>query len=337
MGVYVHGYHQFLPSVFKTEQVSVIKNLSFKSGELEPDINDPFYPNRSDVKIMRSDVIASILSINHLLSKFNSTVSREDFSLFTASGVFIEKIENHTKHLVKVYQEITETTSTQEVLQKIYRGSPPLLALQTLTNSAMSFIAQYTGIKGNNFTFGTTSASGFHAIKAGFDQVLFEKGIAVAAGANVAGAHSFLMNMPFRLNSENWFESASAASLILSDNSENAICAISEIKSSTVTGTLSEKRKESKWNIISEKNNADALLISGAFTSQENQDDINWCNKFYPHTLSAFDQTGNTGSCNAFNSIIQGIKLIQQGKKRVDIADRDIYGVEHLVTIKAVQ
>lgn len=334
MGVYIHGYHHFLPSRFSIEQVSELKNLTFKSGELELNSQDPFFPNRSDVKIMRTDVIASILSINHLLSKFHAAISREDYSLFTASGVFIEKIENHTKHLVKVYQEITETTSTEEVLQKIYRGSPPLLALQTLTNSAMSFIAQYTGIKGNNFTFGTTSASGFHALQAGFDQVFFEKGISIVAGANVGGAHSFLMNLPFRKENDNWFESQSAASLILSDNPDNALCKISKIKTARIKGMLSETDKENNWQIFSEKH-ADTLIVSGAFTNEENENTINHCKNYYSQVLSTFDRIGNTGSCNVFNSTIEAIHLIEKGSKQVDIADRDIYGVEHLISIEA--
>ena len=54
--------------------------------------------------------------------------------------------------------------SNEHKIRKIYRSCPPLIALETLTNSTMSYVAQYSGLKFHNATFGNTSQSFYMAI-----------------------------------------------------------------------------------------------------------------------------------------------------------------------------
>ena len=75
-----------------------------------------------------------------------------------ACQIYLTKISNEIK-------KFTKETTDEEKVKKIYRASPPLVALETLTNSTMSFIAQYAGFKNENTTFGNTSISAYYAIK----------------------------------------------------------------------------------------------------------------------------------------------------------------------------
>ena len=158
------GIKNHVASHFETEVVSETHGKSFRSGSIVLDTTSPYFPKRGDEKIMRQDTKAAIILINELLDAFAVGLDRDEMGLYVASGVFIENFEKHLGHLVSVFEHIIEAKDEAEKLFSIYRASPPLLALQTLTNSTMSFIAQYTGIKGNNATFGTSSSAGFDAI-----------------------------------------------------------------------------------------------------------------------------------------------------------------------------
>jgi hypothetical protein len=164
MSVSILGYHQILPSSFINHPVSQIENLKFSCWRNFAGPRFAYFFQIVAMKRLCVPMWLPLLSPSiHCLKNLEHLTTRDDFALYVASGVFIEKIENHTKHLIKVYEELNEQSTAQETMQKVYRGSPPLLALQTLTNAAMSFISQYSGIKGNNATFGTTSISGFYA------------------------------------------------------------------------------------------------------------------------------------------------------------------------------
>lgn len=336
MNAYVLGYHQILPTKFELTRVSELEDLSFYSGQLELDRADKYYPDRSDEKIMRQDVIASVIAVNTLLEKCKIGKEREDFSLFVASGVFIEKIEQHVRHITKVYEELTESSTTKETMQKLYRGSPPLLALQTLTNSAMSFISQYAGIKGNNATFGTNSIAGFHAIEEGANDVFFNKRSAVVSASNVAATHSYLMNSTLTDSRKNWKESAAAACLLLGNNSvsQKSLCKISHLKTVPNSEQLKNGNIERSWKTLIPEGKPDALIFSGTYTDSVFEKDKIYCEKICKETFSNFNEFGNLGPVNSLVSIIDGIELIQNGYTKIDILDRDIYGNETLIRIE---
>lgn len=336
MNAYVLGYHQILPTKFELARVSELEDLSFYSGQLELDRTNKYFPNRSDEKIMRQDVIASVIAVNTLLEKCKIGKEREDFSLFVASGVFIEKIEQHVRHITKVYEELTELSTPKETMQKLYRGSPPLLALQTLTNSAMSFISQYAGIKGNNATFGTNSIAGFHAIEEGVNDVMFRGRYAVVSASNVAATHSYLMNSTLTDTQKNWKESAAAACILLRNNSINqkSLCKISKLKTVSNLAQLENKKIEQSWQSLIPESKPDAIIFSGAYTNSVFEEDKKYCETLCKETFSRFNEYGNLGPTNTLISLIDGIELIQKGYSKIDILDRDIYGNETLIRIE---
>jgi hypothetical protein len=336
MSVSILGYHQILPAGFSNQHVSQIENLSFLAGEILLDRSSPFFPNRSDEKIMRIDVVASIIAINSLFEKFKTEAVRDDFSLYVASGVFIEKIENHTKHLIKVYEELNEQSTAQETMQKVYRGSPPLLALQTLTNSAMSFISQYTGIKGNNATFGTTSISGFYALHEAYNSTFFDTTPSVVCATNGGGAHSYLMNSPMYENKVGWKESTAVACLLLGKNDAGmkSVCEITALKTTPFKSQLENQTIKRGWADLISESKAELVIFSGAFTASEQLRDKEYCDAHWSRSLSLFDEFGNMGTANSIASIIKGIELLESNFSKIDIVDRDIYGSESWIRIE---
>lgn len=336
MSVSILGYHQILPSNFRVQLVSQIENLSFISGELELDRASAFFPGRSDEKIMRTDVVASIISINTLFENFKITEPFDNYALYAATGVFIEKIENHTRHLIRAYEELNEESTPAEITKKLYRGSPPLLALQTLTNSVMSFISQYTGIKGNNATFGTTSVSGFYALQEAYNTSWFDGTNSVVCAANVAGAHSYLMNSPMYGDKSDWRESAAVGCLLIgkSKSETPACCKITHVKNNAVKNHLQNELIQRNWAEMIPDISADMVLFSGAFNTAEQKLDKNYCEKHWTLSDSLFDEFGNMGAANVINSVIRGIQLLEKGYNKIDIVDRDIYGSESFVRIE---
>jgi hypothetical protein len=336
MSVSILGYHQILPSSFINHPVSQIENLSFLAGEILLDRDSPFFPNRSDEKIMRTDVVASIIAINSLFEKFKTSDSRDDFALYVASGVFIEKIENHTKHLIKVYEELNEQSTAQETMQKVYRGSPPLLALQTLTNAAMSFISQYTGIKGNNATFGTTSISGFYALHEAFNATFYDAAPSVVCASNGGGAHSYLMNSPMYDNKDGWKESTAVGCLLLGKKEAHlkSFCEITALKTTPFKSQLENQKIKRTWADLVSEPKAELVIYSGAFTPAEQLNDTEYCKIHWSQSLSLFDEFGNLGTANSVASIITGIALLDGRYSKIDIVDRDIYGSESWIRIE---
>lgn len=336
MSVYIAAYEELLPAYFETEVVSKNYPYGFLSGKLALDQSSEFYPSRSDLKIMRSDVVASILVTNKMLKEHSGNLNRNECGLFVASGVFLESSNTSFDHLLNVYKEYEKIEDKSERTKKIYRASPPLLALQTLTNSSMSFIAQYTGIKGNNSTFGTTSFSGILALQQAFQDAAFDQKSSVVCTANCGGIHSFLMNLPHVNYHSSWKENATAASILIQPNrNEKTRCEISHVK--TYYGEERECvlqiLKEIKSTHDQEKN----LIISGAFTEIEAK---RISDLFYQKDtiiLNAFEIYGNSGASNMLLNVGLAIKLFEEKKiEMAHLIDKDCLGRLSYLRLKKV-
>ena len=69
---------------------------------------------------MRTDTKASIIVMKEMFEKSDITINREDMALFVASGVFIENVETHLGHLVKVFGK--NTTRRVQIFFKTRRA-----------------------------------------------------------------------------------------------------------------------------------------------------------------------------------------------------------------------
>jgi hypothetical protein len=329
MEVFITGHNCNLANKFTKIEASVIQETKFTFGELFLERNSEFFPGRSDEKIMRDDVKSSIVAVNEMLLKFGNKQIEDNTDLFVANGVFIEDTSIHLDRILNVYNQIGNTSSEIEKIKKLYQAAPPLLALQTLTNSAMSFIAQYTNIKGNNSTFGNTSNSGYLAIHKGIQSLQFkENGRTVVCASNCAGVQSFLTFSSFYSNTDNWKESATSACLLFEKNNagQSNLCRITKMKNHNSVVFLDQKEEEENYLKLLDGKLADYCIFSGAYTMFDYEKNKKYFQTLYKKSFSYFSEYGSFGSANVVMSVIKAIELIAQGIEQIDIFDRDPYG-----------
>lgn len=329
--MYIYGSEILLPHNFNSEVVSELKHTSFSSGKMVLDKNHPSYPERSDEKIMRQDTVASILCTSDLINNCTINLDKNDTGLFVGSGVFIENVEKHLGHLTRIYDKIKDETDNSEKNHKLYRISPPLLALQTLTNSTMSFIAQYVGLKGNNATYGNTSYAGFQTINQALIDAKLKRKYSVAVSSNGAGEYSFLVNSVHRYNYVGWKEGACASALLIGPEKTGSIAKIEILKTSSGSSFFEEGIKRNWAELLEEK--VDVAICSGAFTEEENKEDLKYCSEFVSEPQSLFNEFGNLGASNIHAGINKGIDLLNSGAEKVAVLDRDIYNRETLIVL----
>ncbi|MEX1002409.1 MAG: hypothetical protein WDZ35_09875 [Crocinitomicaceae bacterium] len=338
MNIFVSGCKQIYSTDFSEKKVTECKHKTFTSASLELDKNSPFYPKRGDEKIMRSDTAMAVVAVQQLLAEAGIKISREETALYVASGVFIENIEDHLGHLMRALEKIKDAKTEADKINLIFRASPPLLALQTLTNSTMSFVAQYVGIKGNNATFGNTSLSGFHALEAAVAEVTYTDNCAVVVASNVGGEYSFMMNSSLYPHTEGWKESGAVGTVLLTKKpTPNSLCRITQMATSTHLPNLHSTAIQRNWKNLLPDTKSDAIIHSGAYTEAVFQADDSYCKKLNKPTASFFTANGNMGSANVLASLQKGIDMLAEGRSCIDLLDRDIYGRESAIRIEALK
>ena len=329
MGVFITGYNYNLANQFKSVIASEINKTSFTSGELFLDRSSPFFPGRSDEKIMREDVKSSIITVNKMLSDFTNEKFDDNTDLFVSNGVFIEDTGNHLERILSVYNQIGDESTEVEKIKRLYQAAPPLLALQTLTNSAMSFIAQYTGIKGNNSTFGNTSNSGYLAINKGIQSLRNKNsGKSVVCASNCGGVQSFLTFSPFYSSTENWKESGASACLLFEKGNSNLrnLGRITKTINHKSFVVLNQSAEEPDYIKLVSDNLGEYCIYSGAYTAIDYEKDKMYFQNHYKKSFSFFPDYGSFGAANVIMSVIKAIELIGQGVEQIDVFDRDPYG-----------
>ena len=226
----------------------------------------------------------------------------------------------HLNRIINVYKSIEKGSSQEEIIRNIYRASSPFIALETLTNSNMSFIAQYTGIKGDNATFGNTSISSVYALQEA-SIALQTAPMAIVNSSNCAGDYSYLTNSSVLGYDEEWKESTGVACLLLGSQ-QNDI------------PNLESKDIERSWSELIPDTDADAIICSVAYSEKENQLDIDYCKKYNSKVYSHFSSYGNLGPSNVFFGIIKALEFIQKGSNIIDVIDRDVFGRESIIRVE---
>ena len=337
MNLYLVGHNGAFPDTFESETVSAIFDTHFEAGRLSLERNSEFFPQRSDEKIMRVDIKSAIISIQNLIKETGLTAEDLNSSdIYVANGAFIEDIEKFYSKLTNVYKNLAPDTTEEQKFHKLYRASPPLVAVETLTNSSMSFISQYAGIKGRNTTFGTTSISAFYALKETLNSLTNKDTKYVfVCSANCGGSYSALSNTSTIGYKESWKEGAAVANLIFSnDAKENAICEVTHLKSSTSIPNFETRPINRNWKSLIPDNTADLLIFSGAFDNETFEEDKYYCSSLNDNTVSLFPDYGNMGASNILMGILHGTAKFSSNLRIIDVVDRDLYGRESLVRIK---
>lgn len=337
MNKYITAYSQHLPSVFEYKEVSTLRKTGFHSGKLELNKDSKYFPERSDLKIMRDDIAACIVVIKEMLADEKFTANQiESMPLYAANGAFVDKPEKHLQRMPQIYNSFKPEMTVEEKRKKVYKMSPPLIALETLTNSSMSFIAQYVGLKSQNTTFGNTSIGAWYALKQALTQLEIDtENNAIVSASNCGDTYSFLTNSGVLGIANKWRESAAVGNLMISSSPENALCRITHTAHDKRIPNLDETKIKRNWNDLLPKEVADLIIYSGAFTDAVQEKDKTYIESIGMNAVSLFDKYGNLGSANITLSVITGIESFNETVRTIDILDRDVYGRESIIRIEA--
>ena len=122
------------------------------------------YPaRRSDLKIMRQEVVAAVCVVGRLLAKnLRDESAREALALYATTSFGGRELEDELDKIISALHQVGERNEVESLKRALH----PLFGLKALTNSAEAFVAQTYGLRGENATFGDLSSSGRAALDA---------------------------------------------------------------------------------------------------------------------------------------------------------------------------
>ena len=307
--------------------------------------NEEFYPKKSDIKAMRKDVVVGTFCLNELIGKSHLAYNRENIPLYVATGLSVDDFSNEFSVINNFIEDIIcEDDTRKHHYKKFYPLVPPLIALRTLTNAIGSFGAQYTGLAGDNTTFGNTSASGFYALNEAYKKVKNgESDLAVVGGTNGASLFSFNTFRYFTEDISIWKESLCSVCLVLESaaslkkRNAKGVLEILSLSSCGKPPELSENThgKELFSLLLKDLENDIFCIFSGGLTDREYLVQKNALEKKFANIFSLFPLLGNTGTPALLLSMILAIPLSRQGQfDSFYCFESDPYGREFRVHLK---
>ena len=346
--IYITGFKVFVPGIVSQKDLhntinNKNKNIKFKNlefnnkiigkiGVLKFDDKNKFFPAKPDLKIMRSDVLASTICIQQLVNQYNFNKKEiQQIDLYIANGNFVENLFDINNKIVKNFKKAFSIKEPKKRQQIFFRVSPPLLALNTLTNATESYNAQYTGIASNNTTFGNTSMSGFYALQEAVTNISAGKtSIAVVGASNRSGIVSFLTNKKF-MKKTTWTESPGAVYMLLESEknvkkyNRKILGKITHIEhSKTIPSIFKQEEQKNEIYFIPKSN---TLFYSAPFSENNYIFNEKWKNIY---TLDK--QLGSTGSISVLLNIVSALTLLKK-HKNIDCIDIDPYNRKSFINI----
>ena len=189
--------------------------VTFRKGEISTE--HPFYPKASDLKVMRDDTIASVICAQLLLKSAQyGEYEKTEMGLLFANSNFIDNGILDFNTIALAIGEIQKASSAIEKNKSFAAEVSPLIPLRTLNNSTQSFISQYTQIKGESTTYGSTCLSTAHALDDAM--TLLQLGLSssvLVGGSHFANVFSFLNQYLQVPVIEKYAESTSCAIFVL--------------------------------------------------------------------------------------------------------------------------
>ena len=328
------------------QEIIHYSNRKIIFGRLNLNENSKHFPRRSDVKIMRQDVIATSICVNEIIddAKLSKDVLSE-MPLFISNGICLEKLPNQSDLISKAVKIVVESNSDYEKFERIYQFIPPLLALQTLTNASEHFASQYSGITGDNTTFGNTSQSAFYALKEAFSKIeLGENDIVLVGGSNCGGIYSHLTFKNFTGNDTIWHESPCAAFLLLESKESlekykrKPQIEIKLLKSSHVIPDIYNTSSHAPYKSLNLRNKDEFGIFSGGFSESDYAIEKKAANSAWNESFSWYPILGNMGAASIYMNIIAAIQYSKSKKhKFIVCVDCDPYARESYIELSGVR
>ena len=134
---------------------------SFRISESDPD-----FPSKKDSKVMRNEIVASVVALKRLVKRLRLDPSDlSEAPLYIATSIPAHSLEEEISRLLKA-MDVPDVWVDQEKRNRLlFSTTNPMTGLQVLSNANSCFAAENCGARGNNATFGDTSNAGFLALE----------------------------------------------------------------------------------------------------------------------------------------------------------------------------
>ncbi len=351
--VFISSYNVLAPKIngpleFETFLLKSKKEFSAiaspgNSGKIEFDENIKYYPKRAELKSMRNDVLAAVICLSGLLEKSGLSPSGyTNIPFFISSGCFLSEIAEIIATMKEYYSSAPGTSDKPGNPLNIYEIIPPLTSLRTLTNAIESFSSLSTGLAGDNTTFGSTSASGFYAMKEGWQRIAGGKSeIAVAGGADIGEKYSGLMFKNFTDGTKDWKNSACSAFFVLEsetglkERGGVPLAEIRELSQAFNVPTFFEPESSEPYSFFQAEGKLNDYCVFGGGLTQNNYlrekeviDDAKI------ESSSLYPLLGSLGSASLLMSMAASLCLRNiKGLDKNIVLERDPYQREFLVKL----
>ena len=338
----INGPLEFLQFLKKNTDEN-IPDYSASHGFINFDEHIKSYPKKAELKSMRDDVLAAVVCVSGLMEKSGLAPSQfVNFPFFISSGCFLMEIAEIIASMKGYYSSVSGTFAELDNPLNIYEMIPPLTALRTLTNAIESFSSLNTGLAGDNTTFGSTSASGFYAMKEAWQRIASGSAeIAVAGGADIGEEYSKLMFKNFTEPSDGWVNSACAAFFILESEKSlkqrglEPLAEITELSQAPkVPGFFSAESSE-PYSYFQSAGKLNSFCVFGGGLAQNNYErEKQIIDGASIGSASLYPLMGSLGSSSVLMSLAASVCLSQiKGLDKGTILERDPYEREFIVEL----
>lgn len=326
------------------EQIIFGGNKKAYIGTLQLDKQSPFYPDTKDLKIMRTDVIGVTVAAQEILKRTGlNKEDMEDVPLFLAAGLSMDQVDQDIRALISAYLVNYESDDGSKRNCAVNNATHPLVALKSLPNAALNFVAKYSGARGNNTTYGNTSHSSFYALDDSVRLIGMGQASKVLLSAvNCCGIFSSLTYMNFNHQADEWKDSTAAGCLLieseesLAERNKKGLAEITHIKSLTfVPDVDSMENKLILHKELLPQKLSSTVVFSGTFNAELYTQFHRQLAEVYQDTYSWYPRLGNTGPMNVLLNIATAIELLnKQDRDSVDCIDIDPYGRSSYIKIR---
>ncbi len=310
---------------------------------LDLDEQSKYFPSQKDVKVMREDVIAATICAQELLDSAKiETKERANIPLYMSNGTCLDQYLNNINNISAAYFDNSVNSELATKHKRVERVLPPLFVLNALTNSACSFVSQYSGIKGDSTVYGNTSHATIDALAEGISNLKnMSSSIAVVGAANGAGLFFALTFNNFSHKSNHTWRMSNAAIMILLETEESLrgssrapLAEIALIKTGkNVPRLVTSQSKNIFENYYSKSSMA---CFSGGLRQVDFETEKTALQNKYKTIFSLYPHIGCAGTVSPIINIALSCNFLKHGHRSVDCLNRDPFGRESLITLQEV-
>jgi len=323
------------------EEVTICDDRKIFSATLDLDRTSPHFPDRSKLKLMRSDVVAALICAGELLDQV-CIADMIDVPLYVANGSSFDLSVDQVAKVTDAYLDKSDNEAWPDRYKRLNMILPPLLALKTLPITTECFVAEKLGAKGDNATFGSTPHSAYFALLEGVKKIRqCQSDMVVVGASNGIGIYSSLIYKNFSRDGLIWKESEGAAFLLLESvescrrHGRQPLAEIVGMESKrAIPGIFLDENDAPYQDFIGDP--APMCVFSGGLSNGDFMLEELVCQSNWSETFCWKSKLGILGNVGIIMNIITAITFFKhKAPEVIDCLNRDPYGRESRVRLQA--